>query len=146
MASIWGSLYWGSLAGSFRSCWCSFYIKNIRKAQRRATKINNMTLHRPTSGGKTQPQTFLHRSFGFLACSEVMSTSVAHGEPNVRAESLQTWVLNKSQHVNSMRDTLPIWLKESEPAGMMRGFVRSVDTVFLFKTGDKDSCQAMKTH
>lgn len=25
----------------------------------------------------------------------------------------------------------PIWLKESEPAGMMRGFVESKDTVFL---------------
>lgn len=28
---------------------------------------------------------------------------------------------------------LPIWLKESEPAGMMRGFVKSVETVFLLK-------------
>lgn len=28
----------------------------------------------------------------------------------------------------------PIWLKESDPAGMMRGLVESEDTVFLIRT------------
>lgn len=31
----------------------------------------------------------------------------------------------------------PIWLKESEPAGMMRGFVMSEDIVFLITTFKK---------
>lgn len=144
MASTWGSLYCGSLPGSFRSCWCSFYIENISQAQRCATKIHTTTLHWPTSGGKTQPQTFLHRSLGFLACREVMSTSVAQGEPNGRAGGCKPEQQNAAD--DSRCDRLPIWLKESDPAGMMRGFVRSVETVFLFKKSEKDSCQAMNTH
>lgn len=102
------------------------------------TTINTMVPHRPTSWGKTRPQIFFHRSFGFLACREVASTSVVQGDPNMRVESFHTGVLIDirmllmtvgQQHFNR----LPIWLKESEPAGMMRGFVMSMDAVFLIK-------------
>lgn len=55
-------------------------------------KINPMDWQRPTSGGKTCWQIFFHRSFGSLACREVMSTSVVRGDPNVRRETWQTWV------------------------------------------------------
>lgn len=107
-------------------------------------KSTQRPLHRLTSGGKTQPQTFLHRSLGFLACKEVTSTSVAQGEPDGRAGGCKPEQQNAAD--DSRCDRLPIWLKESEPAGMMRGFVRSVETVFLFKKSEKDSCQAMNTH